>query len=375
MLACVVPYCSSLLARADETKSHNYIDYTYMVVPGQLVIGEDGMPTTLPRNDDLVSACRKSFSLRSDELEAIMKPRTAERQQEAYPVQAAEQPEPPAVDFAAQFRAARARVAEEERQSKAKAVKEALVAVIDGEKVAGDREAGATSSSAALVGVSTSSPSFVSPCNDADADVNALCVKCQTTPAGLVGLPKLRAEHRGLGPAGARGLAVLIERGTLGALQVLALSQNAFGDTGIAVLADSLRPSAPLLHLDLASNSFSEAGATAMARALGRGDLPWLVTLSLKNNDIDSKGLAAIGAVKHDRLNWLNLSGRRPLSPASFPLCRLLLLPSNNPSHHPHDRILLYRHTRSRSRYCALLCGRRQSNLGPVALDRGTSHG
>jgi multidrug efflux pump subunit AcrA (membrane-fusion protein) len=117
----------------------------------------------------------------------------------------------------------------------------------------------------------------------------ALCEKLSTSKEALRDMTKLRADRKALGVEGARGLAYLIASGAPGRLEVLTLSCNALGDLGIMTVSDALSPIVPLVQLDLASNSIQEAGSEAIARALGRGALPKLKQLNLKNNDVGDK--------------------------------------------------------------------------------------
>ena len=292
-----------------------------MLRPGQLYIGDDGMPKTAPRNDDLVSACRYSASLREEEINEEESSRRLlfrswRREQHPYPVDASDactaadnavddKGSRTKVDFAAQFRAARARVAEEERKVETDALNKAARSITEMDEDGKDEE-GST------VVVSEATP--ITPHSCDNADVTLLCARLAISIEDLSAQSTLRADHRRLGVPGARSLAALFRLGALRALKVLTLAQNSLTDMGVAILVDAIGPSTPLTHLDLASNSFAGAGASAVARALGRGALPSLVTLSLKNNDIDSEGLQAIARVTHGTLNWLNLSGMCSLS-------------------------------------------------------------
>lgn len=298
--------------------------------------------------DDLVAACRVSVSQREEELEEessrhsmchlekeSMSPSPL---RDPYPVDPAEDHEVKAaadhakVDFAAQFRAARARVAEEERKVKTDEANKVAKSITRMNSSDDDKEEGSTE----VIATTEAAPS--APVSD-NVDVVSLCAKLEAASPDDLGLQStLRADHRGLGVGGARGLAVLLDRGDLQALEVLTLSQNSLTDSGIAILADVLRPSVPLTHLDLASNSFADLGATAVAQAFRRGALPTLATLSLKNNDIGSKALATIANTSHPTLNWLNLSGNQisdalPLTEAlragRFPHLRRLSLDHN----------------------------------------------
>lgn len=217
------------------------------------------------------------------------------------------------MDLMANFRAASAKVAEEERRSKAKTDAKINKSLTRFDHLDDDDD------------VKTASPQEVTTLDRhasttraeaTDDEVTSLCTKLDTRSEALCGVDKLRAERRALGFSGAKALASLLAQNALTRLQVLALAQNGLGDLGVTIVADALGPATPLVLLDLASNSFGGAGAQAVARALGRGALPALATLSLKNNDIESQGLAALGNVTHATINWLNLGDNQIADPA-----------------------------------------------------------
>ena len=77
---------------------------------------------------------------------------------------------------------------------------------------------------------------------------------------------------------------------------------HALGDLGVSTLADAVNAASPLYSLDLASNSVGEVGAMALARAMERGALPSLTKLSLKNNDVNDRGVAGLRSLYRDGL-------------------------------------------------------------------------
>jgi len=157
-----------------------------------------------------------------------------------------------------------------------------------------------------------------------EAAAKLLCARLSTTPEQLRGAVTLRAD--GLGVEGARGLAYLFAgSGTLLKLEVLALARNALTDDGAIALADALNPSAPLKQMDLSSNSIGESGTAAIAKALSRGALPKLTTLSLKNNDVGDEGIASIAQTSHGTLEWLNCSGNQIAQPGAAALASALI--------------------------------------------------
>ena len=68
----------------------------------------------------------------------------------------------------------------------------------------------------------------------------------------------------------------------------------------------------------------TQVGTAALAHAMGRGALPRLATLVLKNNDINDQGVVALAAAPHDGLEWLALSGNQISDPGATALAGAL---------------------------------------------------
>ena len=67
-------------------------------------------------------------------------------------------------------------------------------------------------------------------------------------------------------------------------------------------------------------------GTAAIARALGRGALPKLTKLSLKNNNVDDNGLLALTGVAHDSIEWINLANNQIADEGAAAMANALLL-------------------------------------------------
>ena len=112
----------------------------------------------------------------------------------------------------------------------------------------------------------------------------------------LPALEELRLNEPAAGPDGVQRLAEKLGAGALPAVVVLQLMSTHVSEAGASVLAAALgRGALPRLeHLYLARTAIGDAGLVALAPALRR--LPALVVLSLSENPFGDEGLAAVVA-------------------------------------------------------------------------------
>ena len=101
-------------------------------------------------------------------------------------------------------------------------------------------------------------------------------------------------------------------------VQTLWLSNNKISDAGLTALAKAVESGAlpQLKELSLDSNKIGDAGLTALAKAVESGALPQLKKLHLYKNQIGDVGMQALaGAVSKGALDKLTVSWRAtPLS-------------------------------------------------------------
>ena len=102
------------------------------------------------------------------------------------------------------------------------------------------------------------------------------------------------------GPAGAEALAAAFRRGAMPKLVTLGLNFNPLGDQGVAALAVALRQLPVLQALNLACCDVGDEGVASLVDNLGKDDFKKLDILALADNEITDAGaaklLAAINA-------------------------------------------------------------------------------
>jgi len=159
----------------------------------------------------------------------------------------------------------------------------------------------------------------------------ALCHKVgMPTCAALSDVPALRWKRVGLTTDDMATLGMILRTAGLPRLLALDLANNSFGDAGMQSLCDGLGcGGAPLLKLlslgqqigtptvgpagafflDHGNDQFGPAGAEALAAVLRSGALPRLAALSLHGASVGSQGLTALAAPlrKLPALMWLSL--------------------------------------------------------------------
>jgi hypothetical protein len=129
------------------------------------------------------------------------------------------------------------------------------------------------------------------PIGDAGAKVLATALSRREAP-----IERLNLDSCDVGPEGIAALA-----GALGGCLSLALTGNALGDEGVAVLART-KGLASLVKLYLSETEMTDEGATALAK----GSHVSLTHLAVARNELTTAGLAALAKSKKlRRLRWL----------------------------------------------------------------------
>ena len=102
----------------------------------------------------------------------------------------------------------------------------------------------------------------------------------------------------GLGPAGARALAGLLERNSRVPVKTIDLSKNSIGDLGAVALARAIKINTKLQEIHLFENNIGDAGAVALADAIKINTK--LQEIDLSENYIRDEGAVALAdAIKH----------------------------------------------------------------------------
>ena len=146
-----------------------------------------------------------------------------------------------------------------------------------------------------------------------------------------------------VGDAGASALAAALDRGALPRLKVLALSNAAIGDAGLAALAPALRRRPALKELCLGGNPFGDDGLAALLApppAAGTpprpaGGLKKLQKLYLDCTQVTDTGCATLAAALDNgalpALESLFLAGIPASADAYTPVYDCLLYTSPSP--------------------------------------------
>ena len=135
-------------------------------------------------------------------------------------------------------------------------------------------------------------------------------------PSGYCVLTNLMLGRNGITDVGAVALAEAMPRSEL--LYVLNLANNEIGDDGAAAFARALRAGSDVYTLGLSWNRVGDAGAIALAEALAaRRSAPSLELLALSGNRIgDAGGRALRDALDvHKTIGGVELTGNR-MAPA-----------------------------------------------------------
>ena len=113
---------------------------------------------------------------------------------------------------------------------------------------------------------------------------------------GAGALPGVTSLRLGMpvGNAGASALAAALDRGALPRLKVLALSNAAIGDAGLAALAPALRRLPALETLDLGRNLFGDDGLATLVAPAPTGVLTKLRVLNLCYTQVLDAGCVAL---------------------------------------------------------------------------------
>ena len=104
----------------------------------------------------------------------------------------------------------------------------------------------------------------------------------------------------GLGPAGARAMAGLLERNSRVPVNTIDLSFNRIGDLGAVALARTIKIQKAVTSIDLRDNNIGDAGAVAFADALDFNTTVQEINLS-ENNIGDEGAVALANAIKANR--------------------------------------------------------------------------
>jgi len=114
-------------------------------------------------------------------------------------------------------------------------------------------------------------------------------------------------RENGLGPRAAQALARVLSTNLKQGLRTLDVRGNPLGDEGVVALANALKGSDAIGHLNLAATRFGPAGAHALARLLSSEPSLPLKEVDLRYNAIGDEGAIALARVIefHDTLEVL----------------------------------------------------------------------
>jgi Leucine-rich repeat (LRR) protein len=127
-----------------------------------------------------------------------------------------------------------------------------------------------------------------------DSGMQTLAAACGS--GAMVNLIELDLKYNQIGDAGMAALSTALGNGALPQLQELFLDSNQIGDVGIQAFATACGSGAlpQLTLLSLYGNQISDAGMAAFATAVGSGAMAKLTELYLGNNQIADAGMTAL---------------------------------------------------------------------------------
>jgi len=153
--------------------------------------------------------------------------------------------------------------------------------------------------------------------------VLALCYKLHRSSAPSLRLLNLMQNN--IADVGAEAFASALRRGAMPNLDTLFLNCNAIGNRSLVVLAAPLRKLPRLFRLGLSNNKFGDEGMASLFASLKQDDFSMLECLALSWNNITNTGLSTLATAIRARglpalsPEWLQLVGFSPdpYNPAS----------------------------------------------------------